>query len=270
MRRSTVTTPSPGCQNARTCVHRPVSASRPADARGKVKGLLFAIVVTSFLPLAHVAAQEVDQEYDRKALATWVKAYTQWDEWDRQWLNTLQPDRHSGYLSRKKMPQPPAWLESACGAVFEADALLEKGCVLLRQSNERLWETDARRHKQAGIDAHEKPKHTSFIEHVHFDGGWIRPQSHARAFAPIGTHVSFMVGNRLELFPLPGVMLLRAPSSNTGNMQWMAAYDYGIGFRVADFQLPGPGQPRRLHSTLARAWMFERTSLGPVNGTIDL
>ena len=83
----------------------------------------------------------------------------------------------------KKMPEPPAWLESTCAAEFKADTLLEKGCVLFRQSKETPSQTYLRRHRQAEIDAHEKPTHTSFLEHVHFDGGWVRPQSDARSIS---------------------------------------------------------------------------------------
>ena len=235
-----------------------------------MKALLVVIAIASSLPGATATAQDVDHSYDPDVLARWIKAYEKWDRWDQQWLSKPEPARYGGYLSRKKMPEPPAWLESTCAAEFKADTLLEKGCVLFRQSKETPSQTYLRRHRQAGIDAHEKPTHTSFLEHVHFDGGWVRPQSNARVFAPIGSHVSLMVGNRFEVFLLPGVLLLRAPSLATGNMEWFAAYDYGFGYRLASFQVPGIGQSLSLHANFARAWMLQTTAAGPVNSSIDL
>ena len=227
------------------------------------------IVITAILPMARAAAQAVDP-YDRAELARWIRAFEKWDKWDQQWLNTLEPARHGGYLDRKTMPLPPAWLDSTCVALIEADPLLEKGCALLRQSHETLAQTYLRRHRQAAIDAHEKPTHTNFLEHVHFDSGWIMPQSNARAFAPVGTHVSVMVGDRFELFLLPGVLFVRAPSAASGNMEWFAAYDYGFGVRLAKFQIPGVGQPMVLHFNVARAWIAETTAAGRMPYTIDL
>ena len=39
---------------------------------------------------------------------------------------------------------------------------------------------------------------------------------------------------------------------------------------ILDFQMPGIAQPMSLHFNLARAWMFEMTSLGPTKSSIDL
>jgi hypothetical protein len=228
------------------------------------------LAMTAIFPTAGIAAQEAVAPYDRSELTSWIKTYEKWDKWDQQWLNTLEPARHGGYLDRRTMPPPPVWLESTCVALIEADPLLEKGCALLRQSHETLEQTNLRRHRQAAIDAHEKPIHTSFLEHVHFDGGWTRPQSNARAFAPAGAHVSVMVGDRFEVFLLPGVLFIRAPSYTSGKMEWFAAYDYGFGFRLATFQMPGVSQPMVLHFNLARAWIPAMTAAGPITGTIDL
>jgi hypothetical protein len=220
--------------------------------------------------MAGATAQEEVARYDRSELARWIRAYEKWDKWDEHWLNTLEPARHGGYLDRKAMPPPPVWLDSTCASLFEADPLLTKACALLRQSRETLLQTYMRRQRQAAIDAHERPVHTSFLEHVHFDGGWVRPQSDAQAFAPVGAHVSVMLGDRYELFMLPGVLFLRAPSYTSGKMEWFAAYDYGIGFRLGTFQMPGVGQPVILHFNFARAWIPGATAAGPVTGTVDL
>jgi len=234
-----------------------------------VKRLFVVIAITAIVPTAGATAQAVDP-YDRSELAKWIKAYEKWDKWEQRWLNTLEPAPHGGYLGRKTMPPPPMWLDSTCVALFEADPLLEKGCALLRQSHERLGQTYMRRHRQAAIDALERPTRTSFLEHVHFDSGWIMPQSNARAFAPVGTHVSVMLGDRYELFMLPGVLFMRAPSTTSGKMEWFAAYDYGFGFRLAQFQMPGVGQPMILHFNFARAWIPVMTAAGPMTGSIDL
>ena len=235
-----------------------------------VKRLFIVIAIIATLPMAGATAQDAVAPPDRAALARWIRAYEKWDKWDEQWLNTLEPARYGGYWSRKTVPPPPVWLDSTCAGLFEADPLLEKACALLRQSHETLGQTYRRRHRQAAIDAHERPTRTSFLEHVHFDGGWIRPQSNAQAFAPVGAHVSVMLGDRYELFMLPGVLLIRAPSFSSGKMEWFAAYDYGFGFRLATFRMPGVGQPMILHVNLARAWIPETTAAGPVTGTIDL
>jgi hypothetical protein len=239
------------------------------EAIVNVRRSFIVIAITAILPMAGAAAQEIGAPYDRSELARWIKAYEKWDKWDEQWLNKLERARHGGYLDRKTMPPPPVWLDSTCAGLFEADPLLEQACALLRQSHETLGQTYMRRHRQAAIDAHERPTHTSFLEYVHFDGGWITP-SNARAYAPIGTHVSVMLGDRYELFMLPGVLFVRAPSYASGTMEWFVAYDYGFGFRLTTFQMPGVGQKMIVHFNLARAWIPERTASGPVTGTIDL
>jgi hypothetical protein len=106
----------------------------------------------------------------------------------------------------------------------------------------------------AAVTEGEAPPKTTWWENVHVDVMWPAVQWQASIYGVVGTHVTTRVGSRLHVFTAPGAMLLNVPSRN-GSRVWKFAANYGIGYRVMDFSLPG-GRPAELHLNLAKMWLL--------------
>jgi len=65
--------------------------------------------------------------------------------------------------------------------------------------------------------------------------------------AVVGMHASTTVKGRLQIFLMPGAMLLNLPARN-GTRTWKSATDYGVGWRMVDFMTSSASPPRSTRS----------------------
>ena len=65
------------------------------------------------------------------------------------------------------------------------------------------------------------------------------------------------VAHRRQVFVAPGVMLMRVPTP-TGEQELQPATDWGVSYKLFNFNLPGVRRQGTLHVNLVRAWVFTR------------
>jgi hypothetical protein len=114
----------------------------------------------------------------------------------------------------------------------------------------------------------EEPAKTTWWKNMHVDLMWPAVQWQASIYGVVGTHFATEVGGRLQVFTAPGAMLLNVPTRSGGRV-WKFAANYGIGYRVMDFTLPG-GHPAELHLNLAKMWLLSDPGDLVTGRTIDV
>jgi len=220
--------------------HAPLVSSRaiPADTSAVIAA-----------PDLLMSSAERDAELQR-----WVQEYTAWQEWFTQWSGRSQPGWFTASRDRPEKPAPPAWLPERCLGVFdEADPLVE-ACALLADYREERGPARVRQVRAAVVGKREEAPKTTFWKHVHVDLLWPAMQWQSSVYGVIGMHLATPVGGRLQIFTAPGAMLLNLPTRGGGRV-WKVAANYGIGYKVLDFTLPGSRQAS-LHVNLAKTWLL--------------
>lgn len=140
-------------------------------------------------------------------------------------------------------------------------------CALLSQWREDVATARLRRDARLARRQHEQATRSMWYEHIHLDALWPIVSDRGSSVGIVGTHVTMDVKGRLQIFLAPGVMLLNIPGS-TGRA-WAPATDWGFGYRLGRFRLPGSNASATAHLNLAKAWVFWGAA-GLVNGTVDL
>ena len=218
-------------------------------------------------PPASLAA--IDTAERRAEVQGWVEAFTDWQAWSEQWRGRRQPGWFTGFRQRPAKPDPPAWLAARCENVFEDVDPLMRACALLT-----AWREDGapaqqiRQVRVTAVNEHEEPPKTTWWENVHVDFMWPALQGQASIYGVVGTHVTTRVGGRLQVFTAPGAMILNVPTRH-GSRVWKVATNYGIGYRVMDFTLPG-GRPAEVHLNLAKIWLLSNAADLLTGRTIDV
>jgi hypothetical protein len=191
----------------------------------------------------------------RVELQRWIKEFSAWQEWSAQWQGRRQPGWFTGFRARAQKPEPPPWLAGRCEAVFvDADPLMQACQLLAAWREEGAPAQRIRQVRVAVVTEGEEPPKTHWWENVHVDLMWPAVQWQASIYGVVGTHITTEVGGRLQVFTAPGAMLLNVPTRSGGRV-WKFAANYGIGYRVMDFTLPG-GRPAELHLNLAKMWLL--------------
>ena len=205
----------------------------------------------------------------------WLNDYSAQQEWAAVWLNyygrvaSRTSDGRVRIFAEKRhpIPVPPVWLVYDCQETVEGTSLAE----VCRKF--RLWQDDLasqmlRLSAMRDIATHESPRTTRFRTYLHIDGLWLMTSSDALVYAPIGTHLSFSVAGRFEMFLGPGALLLSVPNA-TGGRSLQPAYDYGLGFRLTEFRLPVLDRRVGLHFNFAKAWLFQ-SATGDLDSSVTL
>jgi hypothetical protein len=196
-----------------------------------------------------ISSAERDAELQR-----WVQEFTAWQAWVAQWGNRSQPGWLTSSRGRHQKPAPPAWLPERCLSVFdEADPLVE-ACGLLADYREERGPARVRQLRAAVVGKREEAPKTTWLKYVHFDLLWPAMQWQSSTYGVIGMHIATPVGGRLQIFTAPGAMLLNLPTRGGGRV-WKVAANYGIGYKMLDFTLPG-SRPASLHVNLAKTWLL--------------
>jgi hypothetical protein len=227
---------------------------------------VFAFCVSAAVPASAQVADEVTNggaattvgalpsDWDERVveLRAWVKAYSSWKEWRAEYRN--KPERGwLGYRSRRERPDPPTWLADECASLLEADGVLGEACDLLKEYQAGDDPTVVR--KRPVIPKSEEPTKTIWWEHIHLDALWPMTQVGSDVYGVIGVHATVAVKGRFQLFVAPGAILMNLPNGPKSR-EWQPAADWGIAYRLADFQFPGTRQWTSLHFNFAKAWIL--------------
>jgi len=181
-------------------------------------------------------------------LEQWTRDFAAWQEWADQWLNRRQPGQWSYMLERRQKPTRPVWLDDVC-ELLAADEPFVRGCELLARWHQDPIEVKSRRAVATGLLQQEKPTKTTWWQHVHFDGLWSTTQSNVAAFGLFGTHVSVGIAGRMQVFVIPGVLLVSVPRLS-GNRELTPSTDWGVSYRLFSVG------PSTVHFNLVHAWIL--------------
>jgi hypothetical protein len=178
----------------------------------------------------------------------WAKDFADWQQWADRWLNRRQPGMWSYLTDRNKKPDPPVWLPDVCDLLGD-DEHLAGACRLLP-----VWRDDpiVARNRQATVAAvtqQEEPKKTSWLQHLHVDGLWSTTQSNMVAFGLFGAHATIDVKGRVQVFAVPGILLMSVPQG-LGRRELWPATDWGISYRLFN------AGRSTVHFNLVHAWVL--------------
>jgi hypothetical protein len=98
----------------------------------------------------------------------------------------------------------------------------------------------------------EKPKHSSFLQWVHFDGLWVPAQSGASSYGLVGAHMTIADVKGANIFGPPGVMLVL--DTRNGRQRLRPALTWGVSMHLTDFRLPGTERATQLYLNLTKCW----------------
>jgi len=184
-----------------------------------------------------------------RELDQWIEAFDEWDRWADRWLNRRQRGRWAYALERGTKPDPPAWLDDACGLIPDDDRFV-RACGLLATWREDLSAATTRRSLAAAANQQERPVTKSvWWRHLHVDGMWSTTQSNVTSFGIFGAHMTVDVEGRLQVFATPGILLVSVPGM-FGNRELSAATDWGVSYRLFDIRRS------TVHFNLVHAWML--------------
>jgi hypothetical protein len=210
-----------------------LAMSRPASAQ------------TSSLTLSKAREAEVGR---------WIDDFTAWQAWWAEWKGRREPGWFTSARTRREKPAPPDWLAQECEAPVDHVEPMASACTLLKQWAEDDLTLELRQDRATRVADSEKPSTITWWEHLHVDLVAPALQAQSGIIGVGGMHASLNVKGRLQMFAGPGVMFVSLPTAN-GGRAWKVATNYGIGFRLFDFVLPG-GRPATAHFNLAKAWLL--------------
>jgi hypothetical protein len=204
-------------------------------------------------PVIAPATSESDAAHRAAELQRWMDGFTAWKQWWAAYVNRREPGVFGGQRERREKPAPPDWLPAACETAVDDAGLLASACALLAEWRENPSTAQQRQARAAAVAKKEDTSKTIWWEHLHADLLWPAMQWQTSVYGVVGMHTSVTVSGRLQIFTAPGITLLNLPA-RYGGRTWKLAANYGIGYRLSDFTLPG-GRPAVLHVNLARAWI---------------
>jgi hypothetical protein len=204
---------------------------------------------------SHLVAPDVTDSAARAAeLNRWVTDFTAWQQWAAQWRGRRQPGLLTDFRARPQKPAPPSWLADRCLPVFDEEDRLAEACARLAEWREEDLSAQIRQTRAVATTQQEEQPHTVWWEHIHVDVLWPALQMQNSIYGVIGMHVTTTAAGRWQIFTAPGALLLNLPT-RYGTRAWRVAANYGIGYRLLDFRLPG-NRPAQLHVNMAKTWLL--------------
>jgi hypothetical protein len=208
-------------------------------------------------PVGESPARELD------ALRRWTREYAEWHAWFLQWRSRPEPGLFMSARARRPAPVPPSWLGDACaGAHVDAGPIVD-ACRAFAEWNSR--NEPAQLLAEQAVQAHaqrEAPARTLWWERIHVDGLWPMTRSGSSAIGVAGMHSTMQVGERMQVFLAPGLIMMRVPTLQ-GQMTWSPATDWGFSYRLTDFRLPGMRRASSLHLNFVRVWLLGQHAIVP-------
>jgi hypothetical protein len=178
----------------------------------------------------------------------WARDFAEWQEWAERWLNRRQPGRWAYLIDRTKKPDPPAWLPDVCELAADDEHLVE-GCRLLAAWRDDFIVARNRQTSVAAVTQQEEPTKTGWLQHLHVDGLWSTTQSNMMAFGLFGAHATIDVKGRVQVFAVPGILLMSVPQG-FGRRELWPATDWGISYRLFN------AGRSVVHFNLVHAWIL--------------
>ena len=220
-----------------------------------LRALAFIVVIAT---AATVEAQSTLHTERDTELQLWMKEFTAWQKWWSEWANRPEPGWIASSRARRAKPDPPAGLAGECEEVFDPTDARAPACALLED-----WRTEnavlltGSSHGTGLLKAETEPK-TIWWEHVLLDLMWPATELRLSVFGVVGMHTSMTIKGRAQIFLAPGVMLMNVPTID-GIRVWKIATNYGIGYRLFDFTVPGYQRRASLNVNFAKSWMLSDT-----------
>jgi hypothetical protein len=186
-------------------------------------------------------------------LATWLAEYERWEAWALKWGNKVAYNAAGGIITKRPTrPDPPEWLADHCDRVIAVEGQLARACEIVSQwRGMRALLTHGRATPGVTPATDVVPK-SSFLQRVHFSGGWVPAQLPApKVYLVAGLQVGIVEVGRATL-PAVGVGLM-ALADGTGGYEWKPATIIGIGYRLTSFGFPWINREANLHINVARA-----------------
>jgi len=228
------------------CASLPAGAACSADARQA------GAAQSTAEPLASSLTKE-----EMTAIERWVHDYKDWKAWYAKWRNRVEPGLF-GTRERRKRPDPPPVLATACPVRAGETGVLADACQLFKEWSNDDVATEVIKQQVATTRAQKETEDKSvWWRHIHLDAVWPMTQGSSGVWGVVGLHTTIDIAGRTELFLTPGAMLMRVPGPG-GADQWKPATDWGLSFRLADFRIPATRRPATLHVNLARVWLLGR------------
>lgn len=198
-----------------------------------------------------------------RELDAWMRDYAAWQKWADRWLNHRQPGKLVPVADRREKPDPPAWLGDACD-LLGGDQEFAAACAMLDSWKDNPVDLKTRRTAAAATAQSEAPTKTLWWQRIHLDGLWTSAQSNVSAFALFGSHLTIEVEGRLQIFAVPGILLVSVPGMR-GNRELLPATDWGITYRFFNV-----GR-HTVHFNLVQAWVLgNQASLANANPSMTL
>ena len=199
-------------------------------------------------------------------LEWWSRDYSAWLAWMDKWRNRLEP---GWFSSRERLPKPdpPPWLSAACVESLVDAPPLTEGCALLDSWSDDVASAQIRRQAVEMRTDREKLEKTLWWERIHLDGFWPIMTAHQVSYGVLGTHATMDLAGRLQIFMVPGFMMLNLPS--TSGRQWVPATDWGFAYRLGTVRLPTESGRATVHLNIAKAWLLDGAA-ALVGGSVDL
>ena len=201
-------------------------------------------------PTGAIPEAELQQRYEE--LVTWLGEYNSWEEWMLRWGNRVAFNSAGGIIKdRPTRPDPPAWLAEDCQHSLSVEGKLADACRILARWD-GIGQLILQQRHLGGLTTTDVAKKTSFLQRIHFSGGWVPAQLPApKVYLVAGMQVGIVEVGRATL-PAVGVGLM-AIADGEGGYEWKPATIIGIGYRLASFGFPWVNREANLHFNIARA-----------------
>lgn len=239
-----------------------LAASGPTFAQnaGSEAGERGAVAPTQIPELKILTDEETGE------LLVWIDEGREFLKWKLRWFNRYQRNIYGILVKhRKQEPSSPSWLPAECQLRSHYDnppeGLVYDSCLLLDQLRADLTEDPAVTLARQVVAKIERPAHTSFKERIYLDGMWSIVNTETSAVGWVGVHTTWVGVKRLNLFVLPGFMLVSV-LDETGGRGIRPAATWGATVRLFDFNLPGASRRSVAHLTMAKVYVFGTTQFG--------
>ena len=211
-------------------------------------------------PPSEIVALTPQQE---DQLAIWLTALKNWQEYDKKWRNRPVRNGWGGIAERRPIPAAPEWLAGYCASVAAAglSGFEQRTEVACRVLDDPRSSFEAVPPPLNVAPDQEKPRHTSFLSRLHFDGMWSTTSTNGRLYGIVGSHLSLVDIGRIQLFGPPGVMLLTVPDG-AGGRQMALGYTWGLSIRLGDVRIGAPTKNMTVFLNITKVF------LGPTEGEL--
>jgi hypothetical protein len=195
---------------------------------------------------------------EEKEAKAWLAAMAKWLKKDQAWHNGKIEDR--SFRSHKLAPEPPGWMFCFCQESVGPDKEIQQACDLyLATPFDGVTEQIRNQIAQTRADK-EKLIKTSFLSRFHFDFSGSQTTFSNKSnsvLGLVGVHVSLMDIGRVQVYGLPGPILVLVPN-RYGSRDLRPGYTWGMSVKLGDFHFPstaGKYNNATFYLNLTKCWV---------------